>query len=186
MYLVYLSAENLSNTNFIKELVYNYKLNGPSLLLHESFGSLQDTRFVTKRISALLSESLVVNTALSGDKRDLLRQEGDLLHLRKELILKMQAMGPVFVMNTLAQGADGPFAADPMQVLSLIREEMQPSEVFMFTRNSRSPLVKDKISFGGQEDYDRFIGLYEEEEGALSRARIAAPVTLASPSNFSQ
>ena len=186
MYLVYLSEENLSNTNFIKELVYNFKLSGPSLILHEAFGSEQDTRFVTKRLSSLLSESMVFNTALSGDQRDLLCKSGDLVQLRAGLIHKMLKMAPVFVMNCLAKEGEETVMADPLQVLSVARNEMKLKDVFMFPRNSRSPLVKEKVQIAGQSDTERLLSLYEEESKVLNRAQLMAPVTLASPLNFAK
>ena len=85
MRLLFLSADNLRNGPFIKDLVYHFKGAGKCILLHDHFGSIADTRFVTKRVSALISEEMILNNGFSGDQRGIFHR---LLQMLQQLIGK--------------------------------------------------------------------------------------------------
>ena len=75
MKLIFLSQANLKDKTFIYDLVNAFSSTEPTILLHDHFGAhIEDTRFVTKRLSALLSEANVVNSAFSGDQRTILKK----------------------------------------------------------------------------------------------------------------
>lgn len=187
MKLVFLSEENLNNQNFIKQLSWNYQLEERSILLHAPFGGkVSDTRFVTKRLSALLSESMVINHAFSGDQRGTFRMENGALKLDPGFISEMLELAPVFVLNSIAAGPDGPEIADVLDAAIQLIGAFEIAEPIVFTQNSRSPLVTEKPVISTDEDVERWMKLYDEEATALQNARRLAPAQIASPANFAK
>lgn len=189
MKLLYISQENLKNQNFIKLLVSNFKPEDTAILLHESFGDKAgDTRFVTKRISSLLSDNYIPNNAFSGDQRGILSvgPDGKSPRLRTAFLNKMMQGLPVLVLNCLTQGDVEPSEAEPLEVARLIRSEFPVKETVVFTQNPLSPLGTKGETITTQADLDRLLALYEEEKGSLELAMKLAPARIASPTNFSQ
>ncbi|MEM6271269.1 MAG: hypothetical protein AAF998_17660 [Bacteroidota bacterium] len=184
MKLLYLTRENLRNTPFIKDLVFHHKLQEPSLLLHDHFGTMADTRFVTKRLSAIMSEDMITNNAFSGDQRGLLRREAGQLHFRAELVKKAFATVSLFILNPIVSTPEGPQVQAPAPVLQAIREHLEVSEVVLFPRNSLSPLASARETIRGSGDVERLLRLYDEETELLEMARKLAPVVLAAPKNL--
>lgn len=186
MNLLFLSQANLRDTFFMKSLVAGWKLKGPSILLHDHFGrSAADTRFVTKRISAMLSENLIVNNAFSGEQRGIFTQTDQAVTLNEAILRKAFDTVSLFITNPLVSHGNEVAAAPPSTILQLLHRSFAPEQVFLFPSNSKSPLGADRTRVNSEEDLIRLLALYEEEAEVLQHAWSVAPAVLASPSNFS-
>ncbi|MCB9231333.1 MAG: hypothetical protein H6581_06715 [Bacteroidia bacterium] len=186
MKLIFLSQANLRDKKFIHDLVHSFKCNEPTLLLHDHFGShIEDTRFVTKRLSALLSEAYVVNNAFSGDQRTILKKQNDgTITFRADFVRDLMGNLELFIMNPLAENGIGSVEADPVEVLNVIRKEFGVDEVVVFPENSMSPLGKEKKAVSSEEDYQKLASVFEEEKPVLQVALRLAPAVIASAANF--
>ena len=184
MKLLYLSADNLRNGPFIKDLVYNFKKVGKSIILHDHFGKVADTRFVTKRISALMSEEMILNNAFSGDQRQIFTTTAGALALRMDFIHKSLETVDLVLLNALGL-ADGELVSlDPLRVLDALRLALDIEEVYIFPKNARSPLVAQRRLFTSVDEIAPFRPVYEEEANALALAERLLPAVLAAPGNF--
>lgn len=184
MKLLYLTQDNLRNAPFIKDLIFHHKLEEPSLILHDHFGSIQDTRFVTKRLSALMSEDMIVNNAFSGDQRKILSLKDGQLHFRKELVMEAYTTISLFILNPIVASDGGPQVHSPLETLQLLRREFAIEEVLLFPRNSLSPIAAGREVIREPEDVERLLHLYDEETELLEMARALAPAVLAAPKNM--
>lgn len=180
MYLLYLSEKNLRNKSFIIDLVHHFKPPGKGILLHDRFGSIADTRFVTKRISALLSEGMIVNQPLSGDQRNLLKQAEGGIKFNQTLTQDLFKVMDLLVMNTILPGAA---TADPLEVIPSIRSAYPDIELILFPDNSKSALTAEAKRIYNTLDAENLFPVFEEEKETLERASTLAPVMIASPSN---
>ena len=185
--LLYLSEQNLRDRLFIQDFVFNYKFKEETLLFHAPFGeNMRDTRFVTKRLSSLLSEAMVYNNFLMGDQRDCFSfGENGLLEINtapiRELLYtaKLLLIGPVVKQNGKA------VIGDPLQMLQLARETFEAEETLLFPTKSKSPLAANKPTIEDRSEVDRLLSIYEEESDTLELAYRLRPVRLVSPVNYS-
>lgn len=184
MNLLFLSQANLADSFFMKSLVGTYRPKGPTLLVHDHFGkAAADTRFVTKRISSLLSDNLVVNNAFSGDQRGILAREGGRLTVNGDFLRHALQVVPLVILNPLVREGDGHTPANADEVLLLLRNELVQGEVVLFTRNMKSPLAAQRTLVQDEGHHAQLAALYEEEAESLRRALALRPAVLASPAN---
>ncbi len=184
MKLFFLSADNLRNGPLIKDLVYNYKKLGKSIILHDHFGSVADTRFVTKRISALMSEEMIVNNAFSGDQRSILSLVDGHVLVRVEFLKEALHNVDLIILNPLGLQGDTITQLDPAQVLAQLRRDLDITDIYIFPKNVRSPLVAQRRYFATTQDIAPLRDAYEEESTVLDFAEKMLPVVLAAPGNF--
>lgn len=185
MKIFYFSEANLRRTPFMKQFVSEFhKFKGKAILLHAPFGKAADTLFVTKRISSLLSEVLVVNMGLSGDQKGLLRQGENGLEIAVATLEQKFQTLQLVVMNTLLSGGEGA-TADPIEVIQELRRVLPIEEVQVFATNSRSPLVSESKVIDADTDISSWLAVYEEEQAALENGKALAPARLVSATNFS-
>lgn len=186
MKLLYLCADNLRNPNFIKDLVWNFKDVGKAILLHDHFGSISDTRFVTKRISALMSEEMIVNNPLSGDQRNILTEKEGQIIVNVEFLNSIFKTIDLVILNPIALQGDDSIAAKSFDVAKAIRSVYGLEEIFIFPSNPRSPLASERRVFASTSDaeFEKLLAVYEEESQAIESAQALAPSVLASPTNF--
>jgi hypothetical protein len=184
MKLLYLSAENLRSTPFIKDLVWNYKQVGKSIILHDHFGSIGDTRFVTKRISALMSEEMITNNAISGDQRGIFQESESGIAVRKDFLEQALQNVSLLVMNPLGASGENTAILDPLAVALQLRSAWDLEHIHVFPRNSRSPMVISVKALQTMDDLEPLRAVYEEESLTLANAERLLPVILGSPSNF--
>ena len=184
MKLIFLSADNLRNGPFIKDLVYHFKDVGKCILLHEHFGSVADTRFVTKRISALMSEEMILNNAFSGDQRGIFVQSANGVSLRHDFLQAALETVDLLVLNALGLADEAVQPLDALQALAQLRTAFDVQEVHLFPKNARSHLVAQRRHILDAAEIAPLRELYEEEADALDRALQLLPVVLAAPGNF--
>ena len=186
MKLLYINADNLRNANFIKELVWNFKETGKAIVLHDHFGGMADTRFVTKRISALMSEEMIVNNPLSGDQRKIVQQIDGKIAINSDFLNKTFEKINLIVLNPIAVSNDLSIAADALEVAKAIRSAFGLEEIYVFPANLRSPLSTERRVLGldAVAELEKLRIVYEEEAVALDAAKALLPVVLASPSKF--
>ena len=187
MKLLYLTETNLRDRLFIRDLVSNFKLDEKAILIHDAFGgTVRDTRFVTKRISALMSESMIYNNAFSAEQRNLFsyNEAGDLV-VNKSFLetllppIQLLIIGPVLKVNGEIQ------VAEALDLVAAARRDLPISETIVFTGNPLSPLGSKNATIANQEEADKLIGVYEEEKPAIEMAMKLYPARLASPMTYS-
>ncbi|MEM7656468.1 MAG: hypothetical protein AAF399_10100 [Bacteroidota bacterium] len=188
MKLIYLSEANLRDRLFIKDFVFNYKSQEKALVFHAPFGgTVRDTRFVTKRISSLLSEAMVYNNAFSADQRNFFSfaPNGE-LQINREAIEKLLwpiqqlLFGPVMTKEGEAQ------LVNPLELLQLARHTFEVEEVTLFPDNPMSPLGSARPLIDSEAERDRLIGIYEEESPSLNLAHQLRPARVCLPANYAQ
>lgn len=185
MQLLYLSRENLKDQHFIRELVHSFKQDAKVLLLHDHFGkSLSDTRFVTKRISSLVSDTNIVTNAFSGDQRSIIQVVDGEIKIKETLIKELLQNIQLLILNPIGISGEEAVEVSVPDLIKKFREELQPSELIMFAANSLSPMGNSRPVIDGEEDYQRLLASYEEEKDLLDRAMKMAPTVLATPKNF--
>jgi hypothetical protein len=186
MKLLFLSSDNLRSGPFIKDLVYHYKDVGKSIILHDHFGGIADTRFVTKRISALMSEEMILNNAFSGDQRNIFQREGDGVAVRTAFLEQVLETVDLVVLNPLGLVAGSVTALDTLQVLAALRQAFAVEEIHVFPKNVRSPLAAQRRQLSAQAEIAQLRAVYEEEAIVLDLASQLVPVVMAAPGNFKQ
>ena len=186
MKLFYFSESNLRRTPFIKQFVSEInQFKDKAILLHAPFGSAADTRFVTKRLSSLLSEVLVVNMGLNGDQRGLIERDGKALKVNAAALEEKFQTLQLVVLNPLLAGTEGEIA-DPLAVATALREVLPIDGTWTFLNNSRSPLAAEKHAVEAPGQVAEWLKIYDEEADALQAAATLAPATLVSAANFAR
>ena len=188
MKLLYLSEANLKDRLFIKDLVHNYKysLEQKAILVHAPFGgTVRDTRFVTKRISTLLSETMVYNNAFGAEQRGLITHSEGGLRVKTELIEKLLAPINLLILGPQVQVDSEVELLDPMDMLEALRSSLPIEETMVFTDNSLSPLGRKNLIIESEEQILELKKIYDEESSALDLALKLGPARLASPVTYS-
>ena len=188
MKLIFLSETNLRDNLFIKDLVHNYKLKEKALMIHDTFGnSLRDTRFVTKRISSLLSEMMVYNNAFMAEQRNLFsRDAGGILRPNQKQIDQYLSIVPLLLVGPVIKNGDESILADPVEMIESARRNLPIEETIVFTDNPMSPLGAKNEQIKSDEDRDRLLSIFEEEKSSLDRAYQLRPARLSSPMTFAK
>ena len=185
MKLIYFSEANLRNSFFIKEFVSAYaQQKGQALLLHEAFDSVQDTRFVTKRLSSLLSEVMVVNAAFSGDQRGWVAKENGELSVKTDGIAALFKTVNMVILNPVCKENGKPGLADGIALAKALRGPLQVEETLVFSVNSKSPVSQNRKFIQEQSDLGNWLEVYDEEKAALENAVALAPAHLTSTLHF--
>ncbi len=186
MKLIYLSQENLNDRLFIKDFVHNFKLSGNTLLIHEPFNnSVKDSRFVTKRLSALLSETMVYNNAFSGDQKNFFYYEDNLLKANIRLMQELFQTVQLLILSPVVKQKDHLKLLEPTDIIQTMRKQTEIEMVLTFTDNPLSPLASKGPVIEKKEDVEHWKELYDEEQAALLRAFELRPAKIVSPTNYS-
>ena len=184
--LIYLSEANLRDRLFIKDFVHNFALKEKAILFHEPFGpKVADSRFVTKRISALLSETGVYNNAFSADQRNLFQPTAEGVKFHTAEAVRLLPHIQLLIIGPVGNSEIGPQLLDPMMMIRQARKELEISDVLVFTDNPLSPLAGKRVLIESEADVAQWSAVYEEESPALKRAFSLSPAYLCSPTNYS-
>ena len=188
MKILFLSSENLRNTMFIKDLVWNLKGAGKCILIHDHFGSVSDTRFVTKRLSSLFSEELIATVAFSGDQKRLMHQAEDgIFSLQLSTIFELLETVDMVILNAIGIGPEEEIKQFPARTwVDALRKYEEIEGVYVFSKNARSPLVSQPRLIQSEADVAALREAYAEENATMDLAVMLAPCVLAAPSNFKQ
>jgi hypothetical protein len=190
MKLIYLTQANLRDNLFVRDLVHNFKypLSTKVLMLHEPFGeTLRDTRFVTKRISTLFSETMTYNNAFMAGQRGLMRQQPDGTYAANVPLIE-QLLAPInlLILGPIVVGAQGEVHADALALFAAARSSLPIDEVLLFPSNPMSPLGRKRPLVDTDAVADELVEVYEEETAAIRLAQRLRPAVLASPVNYAQ
>ena len=184
MKLFYLSKENLNDKVFIHDFAFHFDKKTKAIILHDLFGTkAEDTYFVSKRLSAVLSESMIVNFPVSGDQKNLISGNRELPVVRTELIQKSFETVSVFITNRLIAGKENE-AADLIPLLSILKKEFLVNEILFFPANSRSPIALSPVNIQGREDVEKTLSVYEEERKVIELAFEMRPSRIVSPATM--
>ena len=185
MKLLYISRANFQDRLFIKDLVHNFKSESKAILVHETYGErLADTRFVTKRLSALFSEAMVYNRAFSADQRNLLAYEGEKLVMNRAKIDVLLETIPLLIIGPIIKKGEKILLADPLAMLQVLRRSYDVEEITVFTENPMSPLAIKGLRIGNVQDIEQLLKAYDEEQKSLELALSLAPARIVSPTNY--
>lgn len=185
MKLIYISQANFKDRLFLKDLVHNFKSESKAILVHDTYGDrVPETRFVTKRLSALFSEAMVYNRAFSADQRNLFAFEGEQLVMNREKIDALLDTVSLLVIGPVIKKGETSQLADPFAMLQVLRESYSTDELILFTENPMSPLATKGLRIESAQEVDKLLKAYEEEQKSLESALRLAPARILSPSNY--
>ncbi len=186
MTLIYLSEPNLRDRLFLKEFASAFSIKEKAIVIHSSYNeSISDTRYVSKRISALLSEAMIYNNAFSADQRQFFSIDNDLIRINKSLIDTLLDPIQLLIFNPVVAVEGNASLADPIRLLLAAREEFHAEDVIMFPDNPMSALGMENAVINSLEDKERLIAVYEEEKAIIEIAYRLRPARIASPNNYS-
>ena len=178
MHIIFLSQQNVQDDIFLKDLSRNYSYNTSVLLVHDSpYTSAEDTSFLTKRISAHLSESMIANIPISGHQRNIF-QDGQ---LRIELLQSWWKLSNTIVLNTLLPDGN---KWNAIELLQKIRQGLPNSALDIFTRNPLSPLGSSGAEIQSPEQIHSWLEVYPEEKEVLELSLSILPVRIRIPKQY--
>lgn len=185
--LLFLSEANLKDRLFIQDFVHNFKFKEKAIVFHAPFGkTLRDTRFVTKRISSLLSETMVYNNFLMGDQRDCFRLDAQgVMTINTKPIDELLYTAQLLIMGPIVKAEEGTQIGDAIHMLEVARSAYEVDEILLFPKHDKSPLAAKKTLIDTREEVDRLLKIYEEETESLELAYRLRPARLVSPVNYS-
>ncbi|MEZ4686248.1 MAG: hypothetical protein R3B47_09325 [Bacteroidia bacterium] len=186
MHLHFLTESNLRDRLFVQQYVHAFKPGSKVLIVVDQFGgTLRDSRFVTKRLSTLMSEQMVYNNAFTGEQRDMCRlDENGLLSLRKGFIAELISPLQALLIGSVASSATGPQLIAGSRLAEALRAAFDIEKLMVFPGNPLSPLSMKQREISTQADIADLLVSYEEEKEALELALRLAPAILSGP-NFS-
>ena len=184
MKLFYLTRANLMDKVFIHDFAFHFPQKTKAIILHDLFGTTpEDTQFVSKRLSAVLSESMIVNFPVSGNQRNLLSGNPGTPAVKAEIIHKAFETVSVFISNRLisnneSEGANAAF------LLDFLKKEFSTEEILFFPSNSRSAMNLSPISIGSLADREKALSVFEEEREIIELTFQLRPAKIVSPSTM--
>jgi len=185
MKLLFISEANLRDRLFVRDFIHNIKTKDKLLVIHDSFGgTVKDTRFVTKRLSSLLSEAMVYNNAFVASQRGLFAEEEGKYIVNSSLIRKLLYPIQLLLVGPIIKRGKEEVLADPLRMMRAAREALDIDNTVVFAGNPLSPLANRKPLIQSQDDVNHWKKAYEEESKALELALSLQPATVASPMNF--
>jgi hypothetical protein len=180
MHIVFLSKYNVQDDIFLKDLSKNFKYQEPVLLVHDSpYSKPEDTGFLTKRISAHLSESMIANIPVSGHQRNIFQADT----LRLDLLNSWWKMSGTIVLNTLMP--DGS-KWNHNELLLKLKQALPEAEVDVFTRNPLSPLGSSGARIQDPKQIQTWMEVYPEEREVLELSLEILPVRILIPKQYTQ
>jgi hypothetical protein len=183
LHLHFLSESNLRDKLFVQQYVHAFTPESKVLIIVDSFGdSLRDTRFVTKRLSTLMSEQMVYNNAFSGDQRDMVKlQSTGSLSLRKDFIAGLLEPLQALLIGAIATTQGGPQLIGAEELVMATKAAFELDEVVIFPNNPMSSLAMKPRLISNKKDAETLMEAYEEERTTLERALRLAPARLSGP-----
>ncbi|MFK7971303.1 MAG: hypothetical protein AB8F95_13090 [Bacteroidia bacterium] len=183
MQLHYLSEGNLRDRLFIQQYVHAFKPESKALVVVAPFGgTVRDTRFVTRRLSTLLSENLVHNNAFVAAQRSMVkRDENGGLTVRTDFVKKLVDPLQLLILGAVVEGVSEEELVEGEALVGALREVLPVSEVLVFPHNPMSPLSNKSIAVKEHSDIADLLAAYEEEHEALECALRLAPVRFTGP-----
>jgi hypothetical protein len=175
---------------FLKSFYDNFQQwQKPAIVLHDYLQpSPENVKFVSKRISAQLSENLITNIPIScGTKNAMFVGENQELNLNESIIKKFLETVSVIILNPVISNQAEEKLIEPLQILEVWRKRNPLMPFIFFPKNSLTPLARSKISFSANENRDKLeelLIIYPEEKNVLELSFRFAPSFLASCSNF--
>jgi hypothetical protein len=180
--LVYVPAGLLSDRLFTREVFGAYRrLEGKSVLVHapRAGATPEQEAFLSKRISAQLSENLVPNLAFEGHRRTLLRRtpEGAVVVRTEVLTTLFQTVECVVLTLTAASDTTAPTLLDPADALPALVWQGQPRQTLFFPSFAQSALTAvSRPAIETELDYARLAQAFPEEEAQLRLGWLCHPV----------
>jgi hypothetical protein len=175
---------------FLKSFYDNFqRWQKPAIILHEYLEPTPEkVKFLSKRISAQLSENLITNIPLScGTKNAMFVAENQELNFNQSVIEKFLETVSAIILNPVVGSLAEEKLIEPLQVLNVWRKYNPLMPFVFFPENPLTPLTRSKISFSVNEKSDKLeelLTIYPEEKNVLELSFRLAPSFLASSNNF--
>ena len=187
MQLHYLSQANLGNPEFIREWLQHLPKEKPIIVLHAPFGEeLRDTRFVTRRLSSLLSEANVRNTAFAAYQHKLFTQSHHGVEVSEKQILRLMQYAPILIIGPLMQYTENVEIISGVSLLKAIHKVFARADTLVFCANPRSALARAPQYILPSTGISGLLAAYEEESDTLRLAQKLAPAWICSPAGIGQ
>lgn len=179
----YITETQQRDRLFMQQYIHSFQADSKVLVVLEAFGeAARDTRFVVRRLSTLLSETMVYNNGFTGDQRNLVScDENGKLHLRTDMIQQLIAPLQALLLGCMASTPDGAKQVSGLDLVNALRETMEVTSVKVFPFNPLSPLSNQHHMIQSEADTASLRKLYDEESPVLDLAVSLAPVRLAGP-----
>lgn len=178
-----LNAKNAINDTFLKIFGESLsKVKKPSIVLHEPIrGNFEDTWFYTKRISAKLTENLVVNLPFYAGQKGLFTLDAGRLSCNSPKIFEHLKTCNALVINNFIENQF--ISLD--EFIGSLKSQFIHNKIIVFPQNYLSTLAADKpILLSDIESVDYQQNLYPEENNILTFCKQILPVHIANPQTF--
>jgi hypothetical protein len=184
--LIYLQPKLQNDRMFLREFFANFnRLAGKAIVLQGSEKEdVSHTEFMTKRISANLSEYMVANAGFSGYQMQFIRKEGDLITINQERLSKLFHHVQAVVVNDMVQEAGEYKHADAGTCILAFRAVFPELQVTLFPDEVNSPLGIANEVIVSEKEMERFAEAYPEQLSILGLAKRVLPVRFATAKNF--
>lgn len=186
MKLIYLRETNLKDRVLVRDIIINFKLSDKVLLIHDTFGSsVEDTKFVTKRLSSLFSESMIYNNAFLAEQRGFFVKNGEKLSINSDLIHHLLQTVQLLIIGPVIKDDGTSVLGSAMDMIHTAIQELNIEEVILFPDHPRSPLVAQKVKVENQDIKEKLLKLYDEEQETIEMGHLLE-ATIASPMNYAK
>jgi hypothetical protein len=184
--LLYLTEHSLNDRLFMREFFAKMtQMPGKTLLVHgTSLTDIAQIRFLSKRVSAHLSESMVSNSPISGDQRKFIKVGGQKVTVRASLLHDLFAVVDCIVLNTVATNGFESVIIPTEQLLVGLRETIPFDYCITFPLHSSSALGAPPKLLSNEAERQQLLAAYDEESTAIETAYLMKPCFLALPKNF--
>jgi hypothetical protein len=149
-------------------------------------GGFEPTAFVTKRISATLSEGMVTNIALNGFQKNLFSLSPEGVVPRTDLFWSLLENLDCIVTNTCLLSDGVAVFEKPEAVLRSAVVALDPERVLLFPLNPNSALVAEKRKVTTPEESEKLALAFSEEAATLELAARLTPCELVGMQNFTR
>lgn len=188
-HLLFLPEQAARDRLFLRDLFATIpKLKGDVFLAHETGAErVEVNRYVSKRISANLSEAMDPNLWFSGDQRNLVAgNTPDELFLDAEKLSNLAAGVHTVICSCTAIVKGTPQAVEPAAFLAAVKDALRPREITLFTNNPQSALNTEARLIETTEGIAPLRTAFPEEEKILQIAGALSPASINTPARLQQ
>lgn len=194
--LLFLPAEALKDRLFVRDFFSNFaQLRTKTLLIHGGLpNEIEPTWFLTKKISAYLSENMVNNLPFSGNTRNLLQKLSNTdstahyFQLRIDLLQDLWQTTDCIVINTVVTNSQLENQVEwtnAENTLIDVQEQLKPNKTLIFIPRVRSPLGGVKaVRISSREDAEQNLNAFPEDASSIELAYQLRPAFLVSAKSF--
>jgi len=184
-YIIYLGSKAVLDEIFLRDLTKGLqKWNKKAIILHDSVkGPLSQTWFQTKRISAHLSEEMILNLPMSAKDLGLFKLNPDLC-LNFDKLQNHFKKVQFLVLNGIVLAEKEEKILNIHEIIVEIRNKCGNIPVLTFPLNPLSPLGQTAYLIDNEQDYEKLVQIYPEENQQIDFINALKPVYFVSPQSI--